>query len=218
MLSASSDREAPDAGETEPGSRALSPARAKSEPRLCAADRTGNPVFATPGPPLASRKGRRGRSCAGHPAARPRQITFVGAGLGTARLAVRIMRNQFLAGIGKSNRLGAVLRSFAEADRSRAPDPREARLVLRDVGGALDRLPRKQRTAVLLAGVEGKSYDEVAQAMGLSVGAVRCHLARGRERLRAETNGAEDNAPRTRRPAPVPSPATAPSMAKAEAD
>ena len=129
-----------------------------------------------------------------------------------------IMRNQFLAGIGKSNRLGAVLRSFAEADRSRAPDPREARLVLRDVEGALDRLPRKQRTAVLLAGVEGKSYDEVAQAMGLSVGAVRCHLARGRERLRAATNGAEDNAPRACRPGPVLSPATPPSMAKAEAD
>jgi DNA-directed RNA polymerase specialized sigma24 family protein len=115
-----------------------------------------------------------------------------------------------------------VLQSFAEADRSRAPDPREAKLVLRDVEGAIERLPSKQRTAVLLAGVEGKSYDEVAQAMGLSVGAVRCHLARGRERLRAATDGAEDNTPRTRRPSPVPPPAPSPvippSMANAEAD
>src|SRR5260370_15526086 len=31
-----------------------------------------------------------------------------------------IMRNQFLAGIGKSNRLTSVLQSFAEADSSRA--------------------------------------------------------------------------------------------------
>src|SRR6266436_2473705 len=121
-----------------------------------------------------------------------------------------IMRNQFLAGIGRSNRLAAVLRSFAEADRSRAPDPRETRLVLRDVEEALKRLPSKQRTALLLAGVEGKSYDEVAEAMGLSVGAVRCHLARGRDRLRAATDGAEDTSPFARRPGPVPTPAAAP--------
>ncbi len=119
-----------------------------------------------------------------------------------------IMRNQFFAGIGKSNRLASVLRSFAEADRSRAPDPREARLILRDVEGALKRLPDKQRTAVLLAGVEGKSYDEVAQAMGLSVGAVRSHLARGRDRLRAATDGGEDTSPC--RPGPIPATAAAP--------
>jgi RNA polymerase sigma factor (sigma-70 family) len=137
-----------------------------------------------------------------------------------------IMRNQFLAGIGKSNRLAAVLRSFAEADRSRAPDPGEARLVLRDVEEALKRLPSKQRTAVLLAGVDGKSYDEVAQAMGLSVGAVRSHLARGRDRLRAATHGSEDASPFAPRPGSVPAPAAAPapfpvippSMAHAEAD
>jgi RNA polymerase sigma-70 factor (ECF subfamily) len=137
-----------------------------------------------------------------------------------------IMRNQFLAGIGKSNRLAAVLRSFAEADRSRAPDPREARLVLRDVEEALKRLPSKQRTAVQLAGIEGKSYDEVAQAMGLSVGAVRCHLARGRERLREATDGTENTLPRARRagpaspPAatPAPVPVTALSVAQADGD
>ncbi len=137
-----------------------------------------------------------------------------------------IMRNQFLAGIGKSNRLGAVLRSFAEADRSRAPDPCEARLVLREVEEALQRLPRKQRTAVQLAAVEGKSYDEVAQLMGLSVGAVRCHLARGRERLREATDGTENKLTRGRRAGPISPPAaTAPpvpvmplSVAPANAD
>ena len=36
----------------------------------------------------------------------------------------------------------------------------------------------------MLACVEGKSYEDVAEAMGLSVSAVRCHLARGRNRLR----------------------------------
>jgi RNA polymerase sigma factor (sigma-70 family) len=137
-----------------------------------------------------------------------------------------IMRNQFRAGIGRSNRLAAALRSFAEADRSRVPDPREARLVLRDVEAALKRLPRKQRTAVLLAGVEGKSYDEAAQAMGLSVGALRCHLARARDRLRVATDGGVDTSPCAPRPGPsslsAPPPAELPiiplSRAEAEAD
>ena len=56
--------------------------------------------------------------------------------------------------------------------------------VFRDAAEALRRLPNKQRLAVMLACVEGKSYEEVAEAMGLSVSAVRCHLARGRNRLR----------------------------------
>jgi RNA polymerase sigma-70 factor (ECF subfamily) len=95
-----------------------------------------------------------------------------------------IMRNQFLAGAAKANRFVTMLRVFAEVDHGAGGDPSETRLVLRDVGGALRHLPSKQRVAVMLACIEGKSYEEVAEAMGLSVSAVRCHLARGRNRLR----------------------------------
>jgi RNA polymerase sigma-70 factor, ECF subfamily len=102
-----------------------------------------------------------------------------------------IMRNQFLAAVARTNR-GTVLLQFADAGGPAAvEDAREARLVLRDVGAVLGRLPVKQRTALRLAGVEGKSYEEVAAAMGLSVGAVRCHLARGRDRLRLAVRGSE---------------------------
>jgi RNA polymerase sigma-70 factor, ECF subfamily len=95
-----------------------------------------------------------------------------------------IMRNQFFAGAAKANRFISMLRVFAETDHGAGGDPSETRLVLRDVAGALQRLPSKQRIAVMLVCVEGKSYEEVAEAMGLSVSAVRCHLARGRNRLR----------------------------------
>ena len=95
-----------------------------------------------------------------------------------------IMRNQFFAGAAKANRFISMLRVFAETDHGAGGDPSETRLVLRDVAGALRRLPSKQRIAVMLTCVEGKSYEEVAEAMGLSVSAVRCHLARGRNRLR----------------------------------
>ena len=85
-----------------------------------------------------------------------------------------IMRNQFFAGAAKANRLISMLRVFAETDHGAGGDPSETRLVLRDIAGALRRLPSKQRIAVMLACVEGKSYEVVAEAMGLSVSAVRC--------------------------------------------
>jgi RNA polymerase sigma-70 factor (ECF subfamily) len=95
-----------------------------------------------------------------------------------------IMRNQFLAGVQKSSRFISMLRVFAEADHGAGGDPSETRLKLRDVAGALQRLPSPQRTAVMLVCVEGKSYEEAAEEMGISIGAARCHLARGRNRLR----------------------------------
>jgi RNA polymerase sigma-70 factor (ECF subfamily) len=69
------------------------------------------------------------------------------------------------------------------------------RLLLRDLGAALRRLPSNQRSAVILIGVEEKTYDEAAQSMGTSVGAVRSHLARGRDRLRTAVRGGDTRSP-----------------------
>jgi RNA polymerase sigma-70 factor, ECF subfamily len=104
-----------------------------------------------------------------------------------------IMRHQFLAAVAKSNRAAALAKVCA-VDGPVA-DLGEARLVLRDVGAVLRRLPMKQRAALQLAGVEGKTYEEVAAAMGLSVGAVRSHLARARNRLKAAIRGSELRSP-----------------------
>jgi RNA polymerase sigma-70 factor, ECF subfamily len=102
-----------------------------------------------------------------------------------------IMRNQFFAAAARSSRGAALLQLSVASDPTPVDDAREARLVLRDVGAVLGRLPVKQRMALRLAGVEGKSYEEVAAAMGLTVGAVRCHLARGRDRLRLAVRGSD---------------------------
>jgi RNA polymerase sigma-70 factor (ECF subfamily) len=72
--------------------------------------------------------------------------------------------------------------------------------MLRGLGEAVSRLPAKQREAVLLAGVEGLSYEEAAFRMGLSIGAVRCHLARARERLRDAVLDQEETPPCAVRP------------------
>lgn len=102
-----------------------------------------------------------------------------------------IMRNRFLAGVNRSNRSASALEEIAAADPPPATHMAELRLLLRDLGTALRRLSAEQRSAVILIGVQGKSYDEAAQSMGTSVGAVRSHLARGRDRLRTAVRGSE---------------------------
>jgi RNA polymerase sigma-70 factor (ECF subfamily) len=123
-----------------------------------------------------------------------------------------IMRNQFLAGAAKANRFISMLRVFAETDHGVGGDPSETRLVLRDVAGALRRLPSQQRTAVMLACVEGKSYEEAAEAMGLSVSAVRCHLARGRNRLRTALEADQPRSLFVLRPVKQPPSAVSPAV------
>jgi RNA polymerase sigma-70 factor (ECF subfamily) len=61
----------------------------------------------------------------------------------------------------------------------------ERRHELREALGALALLPEQQREALLLTAVEGESYDDAAQWLGVSTGAVRGLVARTRATLRA---------------------------------
>lgn len=54
-----------------------------------------------------------------------------------------------------------------------------------DAATLLAGLPRQQRLAVALFYIEGLSVREVATSLGISDGAVKFHLNRGRERLRS---------------------------------
>lgn len=70
-----------------------------------------------------------------------------------------------------------------------APDrPLDARLTdderRRSVTDALDRLDPEEKIVVLLRETEEKSYDEIAEALGVAVGTVKSRLFRARERLR----------------------------------
>ena len=70
-----------------------------------------------------------------------------------------------------------------------APASGQTRLIMRDLERAMTRLPYHQQTAIRLVGVDGHSFKKVAQLMDMSVPAVRCHLSRGRERLRELIEG-----------------------------
>ena len=64
------------------------------------------------------------------------------------------------------------------------PPGQYGRLELRDLSAALTRLPEEQRQVVLLVGLEGMSYQEVATVLDVPVGTVMSRLSRGREALR----------------------------------
>src|SRR5438309_6011013 len=72
---------------------------------------------------------------------------------------VTIMRNKFLETVGRIRRWDAAAEIIDIADHRVSADM-EARLTLRDVERAFRRLPTRQRSAVLLAGIEGKSYRD----------------------------------------------------------
>jgi RNA polymerase sigma-70 factor, ECF subfamily len=76
------------------------------------------------------------------------------------------------------------------------PDSREnpERVVLHEeldeqIQKALASLPADFRTTVILADIEGMSYEEISETMGCSLGTVRSRLHRGRKLLRSKLAG-----------------------------
>jgi RNA polymerase sigma-70 factor (ECF subfamily) len=57
-------------------------------------------------------------------------------------------------------------------------------LQLRDLERAIAKLPPEQRQVILLVGLEGMAYEEVAKVLKVPVGTVRSRLSRGRDQLR----------------------------------
>ncbi len=78
----------------------------------------------------------------------------------------------------------------AGASQERSPEQRSLGTeTVRQVQAGLNRLPPDQREAVILSDVQGLSYEEIADAMGTSVGTVKSRISRGRARLRDHLRG-----------------------------
>lgn len=81
------------------------------------------------------------------------------------------------------NSEGDIYRSL----RSDAQSPEDALLIQeehREVERMLLQLPLQQRVAVIMRDIEGLSYEEIAEAMQISLGTVKSRIARGREVLK----------------------------------
>lgn len=75
--------------------------------------------------------------------------------------------------------------SVAPTDRD--PSPERAALgseTMRAIQRGLETIPEDQRMAVILCDVQELSYEEIAAAMGTSIGTVKSRISRGRSRLR----------------------------------
>ncbi|HEX6142878.1 MAG TPA: sigma-70 family RNA polymerase sigma factor [Geminicoccaceae bacterium] len=64
------------------------------------------------------------------------------------------------------------------------PSTQEHSLEIRDLAKALKTLPEAQRQVLLLVGLEGMDYKQVADVLEVPVGTVMSRLHRGREALR----------------------------------
>ena len=67
-----------------------------------------------------------------------------------------------------------------------------------DIESALAQLPPAFRVAVVLCDVEGLSYEEISEVLGLKLGTVRSRIHRGRAQLRAALAHRAPTATRTR--------------------
>jgi len=103
-----------------------------------------------------------------------------------------ILHNQYVNHIRRAVREGsAVGLNESEPLLSRAPQQGK-RLELRDLERAIAKLPEEQRSVILLVGLEGMRYEEVAAVLDVPVGTIRSRLSRGREALRRLTGAVPD--------------------------
>jgi RNA polymerase sigma-70 factor (ECF subfamily) len=65
-----------------------------------------------------------------------------------------------------------------------SPSDPTVSLLLRDLNRGLAKLQVEQRQTILLIGLEGMSYEEVARILCIPIGTVRSRLSRGRLQLR----------------------------------
>jgi RNA polymerase sigma-70 factor (ECF subfamily) len=95
-----------------------------------------------------------------------------------------ILHNQYVNQVRCAVREGTTVElSETESLLVRAPD-QGTRLELRDLERAIAKLPAEQRAVVLLVGLEGMRYEQVAERLGVPIGTVRSRLSRGRKALR----------------------------------
>ncbi len=78
--------------------------------------------------------------------------------------------------------------TFTELVATEQPDP--ARSAVADefsslIQECMDKLPAPHREVLMLRNVQHRSYDEIAQSLGITVGTVKSRIARARENIRA---------------------------------
>jgi RNA polymerase sigma-70 factor, ECF subfamily len=95
-----------------------------------------------------------------------------------------LLHNQHVNDVRKVMREGLSASVDEVASQLPMPPTQAAKLEMRDLDRALGQLPDEQRQVVLLIGLEGLRYEQVAEILDVPVGTVRSRLSRAREALR----------------------------------
>ncbi len=102
-----------------------------------------------------------------------------------------ILHNQHVNDVRHSLRQGS-LGPVEDAEPVWRVDPlADASLQLRDLQRAVNSLSHEQREVLLLVGLEGLRYEQVATILAIPVGTVRSRLSRARTTLRLLMDGAQ---------------------------
>ena len=105
--------------------------------------------------------------------------------------SMTVCRNLALDAISKSERHNISLDETAhdQPDTSRMQDEVLMRQQQMDrIRAIIQQLPEKQRTIILLRDIEEKSYQEIAEIMGINLSDVKVNLFRARQTLKAKIN------------------------------
>jgi RNA polymerase sigma-70 factor (ECF subfamily) len=97
----------------------------------------------------------------------------------------RIMVNHFISSV-RSRREYTDVDTMPEMP---VPAPHEDRTALRELGWALERLPRDQREALQIIVLQEQSYEDAAAVTGCAIGTLKSRVHRARLQLRAFLSG-----------------------------
>ena len=112
-----------------------------------------------------------------------------------------ILHNQYVNHVRRAVREGAAV-GLSEGEPLLTREPQQGqRLELRELERAIASLPAEQRAVILLVGLEGMRYEEVAVILKVPVGTIRSRLSRGRDALRRLIGADEHRSSRSADPA-----------------
>ncbi|MBB3997391.1 sigma-70 family RNA polymerase sigma factor [Aureimonas pseudogalii] len=100
-----------------------------------------------------------------------------------------ILHNRFVDGARARRSEAARDAEFAQGTPAAMPGAQEPALRLAELRRSFAALPEEQRAALHLVVVEGLSYEEAAETLGIPQGTLVSRLSRARVRLRAADEG-----------------------------
>ena len=111
----------------------------------------------------------------------------------------RILRNRFISTLRKQRDTTDI--EDLPASLFAVSATHEDRLVLKELGRAVNRLPVDQREALFMVVLQGMSYEEVASTTGCAVGTAKSRVFRARRQLQSWLMGEERAGTRVAEPA-----------------